>query len=75
MTTLLESRREAIGKLCAKYGVSRLEAFGSAVRADFRPDESDLDLLVEFGPMALYARVEAYFGLRDDLERKIIRDV
>ena len=75
MTTLLESRREAIGKLCAKYGVSRLEAFGSAVRADFRPDESDLDLLVEFGPMALYARVEAYFGLRDDLHALLGQEI
>jgi uncharacterized protein len=67
MITLLESRREAIGELCAHYGVSRLEAFGSALRDDFRMGESDLDLLVEFGPMASYARVDAYFGLRDDL--------
>lgn len=75
MTTLLESRREAIGKLCARYGVSRLEAFGSALRADFRPGESDLDLLVEFGPMALYARVEAYFGLRDDLHALLGQEI
>lgn len=67
VTELLGSRREAIGMLCARYGVARLEAFGSALRDDFRPGESDLDLLVEFGPMAPYARVDAYFGLRDEL--------
>ncbi|HTP34074.1 MAG TPA: nucleotidyltransferase domain-containing protein [Candidatus Acidoferrales bacterium] len=54
--------------MCARYGVNRLEAFGSALRDDFRPDESDLDLLVEFAPMAPYARVDAYFGLRDELQ-------
>ena len=45
----------------------RLDAFGSALRDDYRPDESDMDLLVEFGPMKPYARVDAYFGLLEDL--------
>jgi len=67
MIDLIEPRREAIGELCARYGVARLEAFGSASRDDFQPGESDLDLLVEFNPMAPYARVDAYFGLRDQL--------
>jgi uncharacterized protein len=75
VTTLLESKREGISKLCAQYGVSRLEAFGSALREDFRPGESDLDLLVEFGPMAPYARVDAYFGLRDDLRALLGQEV
>jgi predicted nucleotidyltransferase len=67
VSSLLQSRRKAIGELCARYGVARLEVFGSALREDFRPGESDVDLLVEFGPMAPYARVDAYFGLRDYL--------
>ena len=67
VTSVLKSKRGAIAELCARYGVSRLEAFGSALRDDFKPGESDLDLLVEFAPMAPYARVDAYFGLRDDL--------
>lgn len=68
VNNLLSSRREAIGKLCARYGVSHLAAFGSALRDDFKPGESDVDLLVEFVPMAPYARVDAYFGLRDELQ-------
>jgi predicted nucleotidyltransferase len=28
----------------------RLDVFGSALRDDFRPGESDVDLLVEFAP-------------------------
>lgn len=75
VSSLLQSRRNAIAKLCARYGVARLEAFGSALRDDFRPGESDLDLLVEFGPMAPYARVDAYFGLRDELRALLGQEI
>ena len=67
MTEILESKREAIAQACKRHGVSRLEAFGSALRDDFQPGESDLDLLVELGPMEAYARVDAYFGLLEEL--------
>jgi hypothetical protein len=67
MTDVLESKRQAIAEACMRHGVLRLEAFGSALRDDFRPGESDLDLLVEFGPMEPYARVDAYFGMLEEL--------
>jgi len=71
----LQSKREAIAEICPRHGVARLDAFGSALREDFKPDESDLDLLVEFKPMEPYARVEAYFGLLEDLRRLLGREV
>ena len=67
MAGILESKRQQIAAACARHGVLRLDAFGSAVRDDFRPGESDVDLLVEFGPMDPYARVDAYFDLLDEL--------
>ena len=67
MTEILERQREAIAQACRRHGVSRLETFGSALRNDFQPGKSDLDLLVELGPMEPYARVDAYFGLLEDL--------
>ena len=67
MTGFLESQREPIAAACAKHGVLRLDAFGSAARGNFRPHDSDVDLLVEFRPMDPYARVDAYFELLDDL--------
>lgn len=67
MTNILENKRQTIAQACRRHGVVRLDAFGSALRDDFRPDESDLDLLVEFGPMEPYARVDAYFGLLEEL--------
>ena len=68
MVDVLEVKREAIAALCAKHGVARLDVFGSALGEDFRPGESDVDLLVEFGPMDGYAKAVAYFDLLDELE-------
>ena len=67
MTSILENNREAIAAACVRHRVLRLYAFGSALRHDFRPGESDLDLLVEFAPMAPYARVDACFGVLEEL--------
>jgi uncharacterized protein len=67
MVSVLEENQNAIGELCVRYGVARLDVFGSVLRDDFRPGESDIDLLVEFGPHEGYALVEAYFGLLDEL--------
>ena len=67
MYEILDSQRQAISQSCRRYGVLRLDLFGSAMGDDFKPDESDLDLLVEFEPMEPYARVDAYFGLPEEL--------
>ena len=75
MIGLLETKREAIGEVCARYGVVRLDAFGSALREDFNLKESDVDLLVEFAPMELYARVDAYFDLRAELSALLNREI
>ena len=66
MIGILESKRQQIAEVCARYGVARLHVFGSALHDDFRPDESDLDLLVEFAPMEPYARVDAYFSMLEE---------
>lgn len=67
MIGIFESKRKQISEACSQHGVARLHVFGSALNADFRSDESDLDLLVEFVPMEPYARVEAYFGMLEEL--------
>ena len=67
MIQLLETKLDAISTACRRFGVARLDAFGSALRDEFQPGRSDVDLLVEFGPMEPYARVDAYFGLLEAL--------
>lgn len=44
-----------------------MDAFGSALRNDNRPGDSDIDLLVEFSPMDPPELADAYFGLLDEL--------
>ena len=69
MIDLLLRRREAIAAACARYKVARLDAFGSALRHDFVPGESDIDLLVELAPMDRYERVvSASLLVRPDIE-------
>ena len=45
----LEIPDEAIAAFCKKWKVTQIEAFGSVLRDDFRPD-SDIDLLITFEP-------------------------
>ena len=52
-----------------------MDVFGSALRDDFRPGESDVDLLVEFAPREPYALAEAYFDMLDDLRELLGAEV
>jgi len=67
MVTTLESKRGVIAALCRKYGVVRMDVFGSAIRDDFRVGESDIDLLADFGDQDPFELIDAYFGLLDEL--------
>jgi len=49
MITDISLHREELRELCRRFGVRRLEVFGSAARGtDFDPARSDVDFLVEF---------------------------
>ncbi len=67
--------REELQVLCRRFHVRRLDVFGSAARSDFDPARSDIDLLVEFEPMRPGAYVDAYFGLKEELEQLFGRPV
>jgi len=55
--------------ICRRLGVRRLELFGSAASGNFRTEDSDLDLLVEFEPEAIDdAYADHYFELLESLE-------
>jgi predicted nucleotidyltransferase len=46
--SLAQPELDAITAACRKHQVLRMHLFGSALRDDFDPSRSDLDLLVEF---------------------------
>ena len=64
-----------VAKLCREAGVQRLAAFGSVLRSDFDPEHSDLDFLVEFGDLPPPAYAQAYFTVKEGLERLFGRPV
>ena len=67
MLPLIESRQAEIAALCRRYGVSRLDVFGSAARgADFDSARSDVDMLVSYLPGRSPSMGE-YLALRDAL--------
>jgi len=53
---LIDEKREEIAEARQRYGIQCLFIFGSALRDDFRLAESDIDLLVEFGPLDITAK-------------------
>lgn len=68
-------QRDAIGKVCFKYGVSRLEVFGSAARvSDFLEKSSDADFLIEFLPTTTPG-LDEFFDAKADLEQILGRTV
>lgn len=58
---------EAIRRACRKYGVRRLQVFGSATTDRFDPQSSDIDFLVEFAP-GNPNLFHDYFDLKSELE-------
>ena len=69
MAPAVAEHADELERLCQLHRVQRLDLFGSAATGAYRPDESDLDFLVEFKPTdVLGARADAYFGLLEGLE-------
>lgn len=57
----------AIAAACQRHQVLRMHLFGSALRDDFDPSRSDLNLLVEFQLIEPGALVRVYLGLEQQL--------
>ncbi len=71
----IAERRPELAALCRRYGVARLEVFGSGTRAgDFDPVRSDVDFLVTFTPPARND-LGAFADFKDALEALFGRPV
>ncbi len=65
--------RKKVADFCKRWNVSEFSIFGSALRADFRPD-SDVDVIVSFAPgtnVTLFDMVH----MQDELKQIFNRDV
>lgn len=65
MSVLIDDKLEEIAAACQRYEIERLFVFGSAWRDDFKPGESDIDLLVEFGPLEIAKRFHVFLDARE----------
>jgi uncharacterized protein len=76
MHPAIAEKREALAALCRRYGVTRLEVFGSAARGhDFDPTRSDADFLVEFRKEDGLSALDQFFGFAEALEEIFGRPV
>ena len=75
MHPIVESRRAALAELCVRFGIKRLEVFGSAARGDFDPAKSDVDLLVEFDTDQDERPLRRFFGAKEALETLFGREI
>lgn len=69
MQPIITENRERIAELCRQHHVRRLSVFGSAVRDDFDPSRSDIDLLVEFES----AEGREEYEVRSLLQRELVQ--
>ena len=65
MVAAIENKREAIVALCRKYGVIRMDVFGSVLREDYEPGRSDVDLLVEPVDLVMVGAIKNPYILAD----------
>lgn len=71
----IPARLAELPERCERFGVRRLEAFGSAVEESFDSAKSDVDFLLELDPPAGLGYADAYFGFKEALEELFSRAV
>ena len=63
-----------IAQFCQKWNLTELALFGSVLRDDFRPDSSDIDVMIQYHPES----VPSFYDLdlmEEDLEVIFEREV
>lgn len=75
MIAELTEHQDEVVALCRRFGVRRLEVFGSATGDEFDRARSDIDFLVELEPPGGTSRFDAFFGLKEGLEALFGRPV
>ena len=69
----LKIPKKQLAEFCKKHHIIKLSLFGSSLRDDFRQD-SDVDMLVEFGPEARFGLI-GFAGLELELSEILGRKV
>ena len=75
MIPLVDRHKEEIAALCRRFGVRRLDLFGSAATGSFDDDTSDLDFVATFADTRTPGYADRYLGFAEALEELFGRSV
>ena len=75
MIDLVTQHLDEIAALCRRYGVRRLDLFGSAATGEFDPETSDLDFVATFADTLSPDYADRYLDFADALEALFGRPV
>ena len=75
MESQLSGKQTAVAALCRRYGVTRLEVFGSAAVGDFDAARSDYDFIACFSPQSGVSMARRFLGFSEALEQLLGRPV
>ncbi len=75
MIAVIAQHEEALAALCRRFGVRRLDLFGSAAQGRFDPATSDLDFVVELADAGGAGYARRYIELAGALEELFQRPV
>lgn len=75
MHAVVATKLTEIEEACRRFGVERLDLFGSALGETFDPERSDVDFLVRFSATDPPMHADRYFGLLEELTRLLGRHV
>jgi len=71
---LIDKNIDTIKRLCEKYKVKEFYVFGSVLTDKFT-DESDIDVLVQFGQVDLLDYFDNFMDFKEELEKLLNRPV
>ena len=67
--TFILEKMDKIRQVCYEANVAKIGLFGSAMRSDFDPEDSDLDFVVEFHAPDAPGIADRYLTLAESLEK------
>lgn len=71
----IDQHKSDLAEQCRRFGVQRLEIFGSATRGDFNSAQSDFDFVVSFADKTLGTYADRYLDFATALEHLFGRKV
>lgn len=75
MSSVIEQQKNGLAEQCRRFGVRRLEVFGSAARGDFDPAKSDFDFIVSFADKTPGTYADRYLDFAAAVERLLGRRI